>query len=346
MASVSRVDQGLPVATQLTLYRKMFAIRRFEQKAIELYSQSLIHGTIHAALGQEAACAGVIAALQPHDYVTSTHRGHGHALAKGAKMGPMFAELFGRTTGNCKGRGGSMHIADVSVGMLGANGIVAGSTSIAVGAALSGRLRGTHNVVACFFGDAGANQGSFFEAVNMAAIWKLPVLFVCENNQYGVSTRIYDVISVENVADRARGYGIPGLTLDGQDVELVYDRTRELADRARSGEGPCIIECKTYRYEGHNFGDPQVYRSKDEIEEWKQRRDPVVLYREKLRERGLEPEVARIEGEVERELQEAIAWALDGPVPDPDSVTDHVFVDDSPHPDLSGRRRVYRDEEV
>jgi len=335
----------LPQETQLDLYRRMFAVRRFEQKAMELYSQSRIHGTVHAAIGQEATGVGVIAALAPADYVTSTHRGHGHALAKGTKMEAMFAELFGRETGACKGRGGSMHIADVSVGMLGANGIVAGSTPLAVGAALSGRLRGTNNVVACFFGDAGSNQGAFHEAVNMAAIWKLPVLFVCENNQYGVSTRIYDVISVPDIAERAKAYGIPGLTLDGQDVEAVYATALAMAERGRRGEGPCIIECKTYRYEGHNYGDPQVYRAQEEVEAWK-RRDPVALYRAKLAERGLAEAVAGVELEVEAALQAAIAWAEQQPVPDPLTVTHFVYVGDDLHPDLSGRRQVFVPEEV
>lgn len=339
-------DTSIDRDTKLKLYRTMFLIRRFEQRSIELYSQATIHGTIHVALGQEATCAGSVLALQEHDYVTSTHRGHGHALAKGTDPRAMFAELFGRTTGSCKGRGGSMHIADVSVGMLGANGIVAGSAPMAVGAALSGRLRGTNNVVACFFGDAGANQGAFHEAVNMAAIWDLPVLFICENNEYGVSTRIEDVMSVENVADRAHAYGIPGVTLDGQDVELVYSTTLQMAERARNGEGPCIIECKTYRYEGHNFGDPQIYRSREEVDEWKKNRDPLILYREKLEADGLHEELAAIEAEVEAEITEAIEWASEQPIPAVESVTDYVFSENGPHPDLAGRHRVYQAEEV
>lgn len=341
-----KAKRALPQETQLALYRTMYLIRRFESRALEMYKSAKIHGTIHVALGQEATCAGAIAALQEHDYVTSTHRGHGHALAKGADPKAMFAELFGRETGSCKGRGGSMHIADVSVGMLGANGIVAGSTPLAVGAALSGRLRGTNNVVACFFGDAGANQGVFHESVNMAAIWKLPVLFICENNQYGVSTRITDVMAVENVADRAQAYGIPGVTVDGQDVELVYETTREMAERARGGHGPCIIECETYRFEGHNFGDPQVYRSREEVERWKQQRDPVVLYREILLERGFSEQLDKIEEEVEAEIAAAIEWAEQQPRPAAESVTDFVFSETGPHPDLMGRRSVFQAREV
>lgn len=340
------VRPALDKQKQLDLYRTMFLIRRFEQRALELYSQAKIHGTIHVALGQEATCAGAIAALETHDYVTSTHRGHGHALAKGADPAAMYAELFGREAGSCKGRGGSMHIADVSVGMLGANGIVAGSAPMAVGAALSGRLQNTNNVVACFFGDAGANQGAFHEAVNMAAIWELPVLFICENNQYGVSTRIQDVMSVDNVADRAQAYGIPGVTLDGQDVELVYAKSLEMVERARNGEGPCIIECKTYRFEGHNFGDPQVYRTKEEVAQWKEQRDPVVLYRETLAERGLGDELDAIEADVEAEIAKAIEWGLEQPFPSIESITQFVLSENGPHPDLVGRQRVFQEREV
>ncbi|MDB4893772.1 MAG: dehydrogenase component [Firmicutes bacterium] len=327
---------------RLSLFRKMLQVRRFEQKAIEMYQRSVIHGTIHSCVGQEASTVGVIAALEAKDYVTSTHRGHGHSLAKGSRIPAMFAELFGRETGCCRGRGGSMHIADVAVGMLGCNAIVAGSTPHAVGAALSGKLQGSNNVVACFIGDAAVNQGAFHESANLAAVWQLPVLFTVENNQYGVSTRIQDTTALKQLSDRAAGYGMPGVTVDGQDVEAVYAAALALTERGRRGEGPALLETITYRYEGHNYGQPMTYRSKEEIDSWRQK-DPVFLYREKLAGMGYEADLKAIEAEVEQEMAAAIAWALEQPLPDVAEITDLVYVDNTPFPDLSGRRRVYEE---
>lgn len=309
----------------LGLYRNMMRIRLFEQKAIELYSQNLIAGTIHPCLGQEAMPAGVSAALRKDDYVTSNHRGHGHCAAKGGDLARMMAELLGKETGYCRGRGGSMHIADLSLGILGANGIVAGGIPIAVGAALSARLRGTDQVVACFFGDAAVNQGAFHEGVNLAAAWKLPVVFVCENNLYGVSTRITETFPLEKIADRAAGYGIPGVTVDGNDVLAVYKAAQEAVGRARDGKGPALLVGDTYRWEGHFYGEPGLYRTKEELESWKAA-DPIPRFAGYLAEKGWGAEVERIAGEVKDEVERAARFAIESPLPDPATLLDNVFV--------------------
>ncbi|MCW4021318.1 MAG: thiamine pyrophosphate-dependent dehydrogenase E1 component subunit alpha, partial [Candidatus Bathyarchaeota archaeon] len=234
------------------MYRKMLEIRRFEEKVWDLFGRNLIPGTLHLYLGQEATAVGVCANLQVEDYITSTHRGHGHCIAKGADLNKTMAEILGRKNGYCKGKGGSMHVADAAVGNLGATAVVGSAIPIAVGAALSCKLRKTKQVVACFFGDGASNNGIFHEALNMAAVWELPVVFVCENNLYAMGTRITNVTAIENIADRASGYGMPGVVVDGNDVVAVYQAAKEAVGRARSGGGPTLVECKTYRHKGHS----------------------------------------------------------------------------------------------
>ena len=255
----------------------MWRIRRFEEAVDELFARGLMHGTMHLYIGQEATATGACLALRPDDLVTSTHRGHGHCIAKGADLDRMMAELLGKDTGYCRGRGGSMHIADVATGNLGANGIVAGGMPIAVGAALAQRMRGTDRIVVSFFGDGAANEGACHEAMNMAAIWRLPVVFVCENNHYGMSFSTDQAFAVKQISERAAAYGMPGITIDGNDVDAVYAAVRDAAGRARSGDGPSFIEAVTYRWKGHSKSDKNLYRTREEIDEWRAR-DPIPRF--------------------------------------------------------------------
>jgi pyruvate dehydrogenase E1 component alpha subunit len=265
----------------------MWTIRYFEEGLEELFTRGLLHGTMHLSIGQEAVPEGVCGALDDGDFITSTHRGHGHALAHGGDPTRMMAELMMKDTGYCRGRGGSMHIADVARGNLGANGIVAGSMTIATGAALSQMLQNTGKVVVCFFGDGAANEGSFHEALNLAGVWDLPVIWLCENNQYGMSMAQSLSTAGGSVARRSDAYGLPGLTADGNDVVDVFEKTSEAVDRARKGGGSTLIECVTYRYRGHSKSDRNLYRTQDEIEEWKVQRDPLIRYEGWAREKGL-----------------------------------------------------------
>lgn len=269
------------LATQRDLAERalltMWTIRRFEEAVDEMFARGLMHGTMHLSIGQEAVATGACLALRDDDQITSTHRGHGHCIAKGADLERMMAELLGKETGYCRGRGGSMHIADVATGNLGANGIVGGGIPIAAGAGLAQRLRGTDGVVVSFFGDGAANEGAFHEGVNLAAIWDLPVVFVCENNGYGMSMSTARATRVERLATRAAGYGIPGLTVDGNDIQAVYDAVAAAATRARAGDGPTLVEVETYRWKGHSKSDKNLYRSREEIEEWKLR-DPIERF--------------------------------------------------------------------
>lgn len=297
--------------------RSMWTIRRFEEGLEELFSRGLLHGTMHLSIGQEAVAEGVCSALIDGDMITSTHRGHGHTLAHGADPELMLAELMMKDTGYCRGRGGSMHIADVANGNLGANGIVAGSMTIAAGAALTQVMRDTGRVVACFFGDGAANEGSFHEAINLAAVWDLPVLFVCENNQYGMSMSQDRSTAGGSVAGRAAAYGIPGVEVDGNDVLKVHEATAELAERARNGAGPAILEAITYRYRGHSKSDRNLYRSQDEIEEWRSEKDPLARYEGWLKESGTLSDEAM---EAAREqAKEAIRQAVQGAFSAPDA---------------------------
>ena len=256
--------------TKKTIYRNMLRIRRFEEQIFEVYTGGLMHGLAHLYIGEEAVAVGVCSALRDDDYITSTHRGHGHCVAKGGNLDQMMAEVLGRVTGYCRGKGGSMHIADMSLGILGANGIVGGGFGIATGAALSAKLRKTDQVAVCFFGDGASNQGVFFEVMNTASIWDLPVVYVCENNQYGEYTATDSVTAGDTIADRAKPFGIPSSTIDGNDVVIVHKTAAAAVARAREGKGPTLIECMTYRHRGHHVGDPgDGYRSEEERQAWR-----------------------------------------------------------------------------
>jgi pyruvate dehydrogenase E1 component alpha subunit len=305
--------------------RKMLLIRRFEESAEDCYMRGLIHGTMHLSIGQEASAVGMCLPLTSQDCITSTHRGHGHCIAKGAEVKRMFAEFFGKADGYCAGRGGSMHIADVSQGNLGANGIVGGGIPIAVGAALSMKKRGTDRVVLSFFGDGANNEGAFHEALNIAAVWRLPVIFVCENNGYGMSTSTRRSTAVANVADRAAAYGMPGVIVDGNRLSEVADVAFEVVDRARRGAGPSLVEAKTYRIRGHSRSDRNRYRTKEEIEAWQQR-DPIGQFEGELVALGLldAATIQAIRADVEAEIEAGIDFAKASPAPSPADVTRFV----------------------
>ena len=310
----------------IEMYKKMLEIRRFEEKVYELFTQNLIPGTMHLYIGEEAVAVGVCAALDINDFITSTHRGHGHCIAKGASLKKMMAELFGRRTGYCKGKGGSMHITDKSSGMLGANAVVGGAIPIAVGAGLSCALKYPERVTACFFGDGASNQGTFHEGINMAAVWDLPVIFVCENNLYAMGTRQSIVMKIADISERAAGYGIPGVTVDGNDVMAVNKAASEAVKRARNGKGPTLIECKTYRHKGHSRFDPAKYRPEEETAAWMVR-DPVISFKKQLLEKGIPEEFfQKIEDQVDAEIEEAVQFAQNSPHPAPEEALDDVWV--------------------
>jgi pyruvate dehydrogenase E1 component alpha subunit len=304
----------------------MSTIRYFEEKVFELFGQNLVPGTIHLYAGQEAVAVGVCANLRRYDYITSTHRGHGHCIAKGAQLNRVMAEILGKETGYCKGKGGSMHIADFSIGMLGATAVVGAGIPIATGAGLSIKLRGTDQVVACFFGEGGSNQGTFHEGLNMATIWQLPVLFICENNLYAMGTRQSRVMLIENIADRATAYGIPGVVTDGNDVLAVYEAAHEAVERARRGEGPTLIECKTYRHKGHSRFDPAKYRPKEEVEEWL-KKDPITCFENKLKEMHIlnQERAEKIKLETVAAVEEATKFAMESPYPKPEEALEDVY---------------------
>lgn len=308
--------------------RTMWRIRRFEEAVDDLFARGLMHGTMHLSIGQEASATGVTSALRPDDFITSTHRGHGHTIGKGADLVRMMAELLAKETGYCRGRGGSMHIADVATGNLGANGIVAGGIPIATGAALAAQMRGTTQVVACFFGDGATNEGAFHEALNIASIWHLPVVFVCENNKYGMSFSTERSMAVEHVSDRASAYGMPGVTVDGNDVDAVFAAATEAVDRARRGEGPTLIENVTYRWKGHSKSDKNLYRTKDEIEEWKAK-DPLVHFESVVLAAGTltQEQIDQIRNEVREEIRDAVRIANAAPDADPATLADAVFAE-------------------
>jgi acetoin:2,6-dichlorophenolindophenol oxidoreductase subunit alpha len=318
------IPTALDPALLLRIHLTMVRIRQFEQRAIELFMAGELPGFLHSCLGQEAVPAGVCAALREDDYITSTHRGHGHVIAKGLSFDRMMAELYGRTTGYCKGKGGSMHIADFSQGVLGANGIVGAGIPIATGAALSAQMRRSGQVVVAFFGDGATSQGAFHEAANLAAVWNLPVVYVCENNLYAVSTPVSRQMRVNSVAQRAAAYGFPGVTVDGNDPLAVYEAARAAVERARSGGGPTLLECRTYRWMGHYIGDPATYRPAEEVAWWKER-DPLALFERKLIETDIcsQEEIQRVHEQVRAELEAAIEFARQSPAPAPeDALTD------------------------
>ncbi len=317
-----------PRADLLRLYHDMLLIRRFEEVVNELYLQGHIPSTLHLYIGQEAVAVGVCAALRPDDYLLSTHRPHGHALAKGVSPGAILAELYGKATGTCKAKGGSMHVGDINLGMFPAIAIVGGNVPLAAGAAFASRMLKNGRVTACFFGDGAVNEGAWHEGVNAAAIWNLPIVFVCENNLYAASTPVQAVVRTETVADRARGYGLPGLTIDGNDVLAVLQATQQAVARARAGQGPTLIECLTYRQCGHSRSDPRTYRAREEEAAWKLK-DPIDQYRAWLMATQSvdEARFTGIQAEVEQTIREAIAFAENSPLPDPDSIYTDVFKD-------------------
>ena len=320
---------AVDTSLQLAMYEQMLTIRRFEEKAIELFERGLIRGNVHPCIGQEAVSVGVCANLRRDDYMTSTHRGHGNCLAKGAEPGRMMAELLGRKTGYCKGKGGSMHIADFDGGNLGANGIVGGGFPIATGAGIGIQNRGTDQVAVCFFGDGAANQGTFHESLNLAALWKLPVLYVCENNQYALSTPLHESVGIPELSERSRAYGIPGVRVDGNDVLEVFTKVEEAVRRARAGEGPTLLDCLTYRFFGHFTGDRGhgiTYRSKEEMEAWRAR-CPIARLRKRLLADGALTEVAAaaVEARAETTIAAAVQYGLDSPWPSPEEALQDVF---------------------
>lgn len=310
------------------LYRQMVTIRRFEETVASLMDQGKLVGEAHMYIGQEASGVGICAALDDSDYITSTHRGHGHVIAKGADIRRMMAELFGRRTGYCKGKGGSMHVADVSLGILGANGIVGGGISIATGAALAAQVKGDGRVAVCFFGDGASNEGSFHESLNLASVWKLPVIFVCENNKFQEFSASAPLIA-GSVHERAQAYRIPGVLVDGQDVIAVYTAAVQAVERARSGNGPTLIETDTYRFSGHFIGEEKMvpsYRPVDEVASW-QLRDPLLVYQKWLidNQEFTAAEISVIGAQVDNEIREAVAFAEQSPWPDPEEALQDLY---------------------
>ncbi len=314
--------------TRVNMYRDMWRIRLFEEKVRQLDMEGKLPGFFHLYVGEEAVAVGTCTAIHSDDYITSTHRGHGHLIAKGGRLDRAMAELFARETGYCKARGGSMHIAAPELGMLGANGIVGAGIPIATGAAMSAKYRKSGQVAVSFFGDGASAQGTFHEALNIAAAFQLPAIYVCENNLYGVGTRQTDVRNIENIADRAAAYGMPGVIVDGNDADAVYEAVAQAAQRARSGEGPTLIECKTYRHYTHFTGEPDTYRPKAEVEAWKAK-DPIRSYHSRLLAEGVLDEAGlnAIRQSVEREVADAVTFAQNSPRPRPESALDDIYAE-------------------
>jgi len=314
----------------LNLYETMYRMRRFEEEVFEFYKKGLMPGLAHLYLGEEAMATGVCAALNEDDYIGSTHRGHGHLVARGADVGPMMAEILGKETGYCRGKGGSMHIMAMDKGILGANGIVGGGIPIATGAAYSAKYRKTKQVAISFLGDSASNEGTFHESLNMAAAWKLPVVYVIENNLYGISVDIRDVTNTPDLAVRAKAYDIPGIVVDGMDVLAVHEVTAAAVERARKGGGPSLIECKTYRWQGHHVGDPGDYRERrdpKERETWL-KKCPIDNFRILMLNEGIaEAKIKKLENALEKEIMAAVKFAMDSPYPDVSEAYTDVFVE-------------------
>ncbi len=310
----------------LDAYRTMWRIRLFEEAVEDLYGRGMMHGTMHLSIGQEAVPTGACAALRDGDQITSTHRGHGHCIAKGADLGRSMAELLARDNGYCRGRGGSMHIADVATGNLGANGIVAGGPPIAAGAALSNQLRGTDQVCLCFHGDGAVGEGAWHEAVTLASMWSLPVVFICENNKYGMSMSSEKAFKVERMSDKAAGYGVPGETVDGNDVEAVFEAVSQAVTRARAGDGPTFIEALTYRWRGHSKSDKNLYRTREEIAQWRAD-DPIAAYADVLLERGVvtQDQLNAMSDDVRNEIREAVRFGTQGEEPTVEAMLAGVY---------------------
>ena len=315
----------------LHFYRTMVRIRDFEEAAADCFMKGMLAGNIHLSIGQEAVASGAISAMEKEDYMTTTHRGHGHCLAKGGDVNKMMAEIFGKTTGYCKGKGGSMHIADVKgLCHLGANGIVGGGIPIATGSALASKIWKDNHVTVCIFGDGASNQGTFHESINMAATWKLPIVYLIESNSYAVSTEIHRTTNTENLSVRALAYGIPGKTVDGNDPTVVYEAMKEALDHCRSGKGPYILECKTYRHQGHYCGDPAVYRPAEYMEE-AHKHDCIPVMRKALLEKKVatEKELETIEEESKQEIAGALKFAEESAYPDPSEATTEEYGTDN-----------------
>jgi pyruvate dehydrogenase E1 component alpha subunit len=327
-ANHAKTDSGVGADHWIHAYRRMVSIRLFEEQVNELYTRALMPGLAHLYSGEEAVAVGICEALRPDDYITSTHRGHGHCLAKGASPDRMFAELLGKEAGYCRGKGGSMHIADPATGNLGANAIVAGSVGIATGAAFSSKRLGTDRVAVCFFGEGALGQGSLYEVMNLAQLWKLPVIYVCENNQYNEYTHFAET-TAGDIVSRATAFGLVAETVDGQDVRAVYAAAKRLVDRGRRGDGPAFLLCNTYRYTGHHVGDinREYYRSKQEEQTWKSERDPIKnlanwLITEKLADQA---SLDRISSEVRAEMEKAVEFAIAAPYPKVEEVDEDVY---------------------
>jgi pyruvate dehydrogenase E1 component alpha subunit len=321
---------SLDVERYLHMYEQMASIRAFEKKVNELYTSALMPGLAHLYIGQEAIAVGVCETLKLEDYITSTHRGHGHCLAKGASIDRMFAELLGKEAGYCRGKGGSMHIADIDSGNLGANAIVGGSAGIATGAAFSAKRLGNGRIAVCFFGEGALGQGLFYEVMNMASLWKLPLIYVCENNKYNEYTH-YRESTAGEITARPEAFGIHTETVDGQDVRAVYETMERLVERVRSGGGPAFLLCDTYRYHGHHVGDIDraYYRSKEEEQDWMTNRDPLKILSGWLIDQGLTDQtvIDQIEAEVKDEIETGAEFAINAPYPDPSEVDQHVYAE-------------------
>lgn len=327
---------------QFEAYRRMLRIRKFEEEGTRLYTTGEIPGAYHASIGQEATIVGACIALRDDDAMTGTHRSHGHPIGKGAGLKALMAELMGKETGICKGRGGSMHLADNSVGIIGESAIVGGGIPLATGVGLSAKVRDTDQVCLCFFGDGAVNQGTFHESLNMASLWKLPVIYLCENNGYALTTPIGSSHAQSEIAKRAVGYAMPGISVDGQEVSAVYEVTAHAVARARRGEGPTLIEAKTYRFDEHQVGlivPGKPYRTVEEVEDHKSRRDPIVLFQEELRKSGIDVvELQKVVTEVTHEVQEAVRFAQESPFPDPASLYEYLFSCPAPRVATKGDR--------
>lgn len=308
------------------MFKRMNEVRAFDEKLNVFFKKGLMHGTTHLSIGEEASGVASCMALKKEDYITSTHRGHSHIIGKGIDLNRMMAEFLGKRTGYSKGKGGSMHIADLEQGNMGSNGVVGGGFAIATGAALTQKMKNTGNVVLCFFGDGASNEGSFHESINMASVWNLPVIFFCENNLYGMSTPIEKSMNIKDVSIRAKSYGIPNYIVNGNEAIDVYETTQKAAEYCRSGKGPVLIESKTYRYLGHSKSDKNVYRTEKEIEEWK-KKDPIKRLRKYLINNNIltGEEVLKIENQVAREIDEAVKFAKNSPSPSLDHLTEDIY---------------------
>ncbi len=330
-------EEAKPLGKELMMemLRRMLRIRRFEEAVVPLVERGEILGVTHSYIGQEAVAVGTCLALRDDDWMTGNHRSHGHPIAKGGDVKKAMAELLGKSTGYCKGKGGSMHLADFSIGILGESGIVASAMPTAVGAALGSKLQGNDRVAVSFFGDGASNEGAFHESLNLAAVWKLPVIFLCENNQYAVTTSFSDAVATKNISDRAVAYNIPGVLVDGQDAVAMYNAVTPAVARARAGHGPSLIEGRTYRYYDHSLGLSRIvrapYRTDEEVEEWKLR-DPIALHEECLLSQGVatQAEIDQLEAEAVRQIEEALQFARESPYPEPSALFEDMFANPIP----------------